>query len=175
MSKNNNSKHMSCSNTNPNHPSPVESMGHVTSWGQDGGDNRDADIIFMKGKISVSNSHRDNASVYFTPSARILMIKDGNMSSVNAKHTSHVVGYDNNRWMMAHTDAAVSYSNGDQKIFHIDSVKSVKKDGENALKMQISAGEFSATGTYANKVKNLSELYDHDIVDMYILRRRIGR
>ena len=167
MSKNNNSKHMSCSNTNPNHPSPVESMGHVTSWGQDGGDNRDADIIFMKGKISVSNSHRDNASVYFTPSARILMIKDGKMSSVSATRIGE--------WWAAHTDAAVSYSNGDQKIFHIDSVKSVKKDGENALKMQISAGEFSATGTYANKVKNLSELYDHDIVDMYILRRRIGR
>ena len=159
MSKNNNSKHMSCSNTNPNHPSPVESM--------DNGEN----IIFMKGKISVSNSNRDSASVHFTPSARILMIKDGKMSSVNAKHTSDVVGYDNNRWMWAHTDAAVSYSNGDQKVFHVDSVKSVKKDGENALKMKISAGEFSATGTYANKVKNLSELYDHDIVEMYVLKR----
>ena len=151
MSKNNNSKHMSCSNTNPNHPSPVESM--------DNGEN----IIFMKGKISVSNSNRDSASVHFTPSARILMIKDGKMSSVSATRIGDI-------WE-AHTDAAVSYSNGDQKIFHIDSVKSVKKDGENALKMKISAGEFSATGTYANKVKNLSELYDHDIVEMYVLKR----
>jgi len=155
-----------CSNTNTNYPAePAESM-----------DNREGtDITLMKGKISVSNSHRDSATLYFTPSARIIMIKDGNMSSVNAKHTSDVVRYDNNRWMMTHTDAAVSYSNGDQKVFHIDSVKSVKKDGENALKMKISVGEFTATGTYANNVKNLSELHDHGNVELYILRQRIGR
>jgi hypothetical protein len=148
-----------CSNTNTNYPAePAESM-----------DNREGiDIFLMKGKISVSNSHRYGALLYFTPSARILMIKDGKMSSVNATRIDDI-------WfIMSHTDAAVSYSNGDQKVFHIDSVKSVKKDGENTLKMKISVGEFTATGTYANNVKNLSELHDDDNVELYILRRRIG-